>query len=653
MQSERVSPRVPPGLRWSKDTDRVEILRPTEFIAGQWVEIAAAITIDGRPLQKGERLGVGVPYGFSIPRPDDPFAENYTTGHFIPSAGGAVLRSRPLDRGHEMASTVSGPEGVSLSVAPMEGREHFVWVTVESGVLDPGDRVIVRWGDRRAGSPGVRVPCQAFAELLVPCFREADENALLPSSPRVTVEPGPPVGLRAHLPGSARPGESVRVRVVAQDAHGNCPPVTKRVSVLNPLPEGRGPVKIDLRDGAGEAELVAPEAGVVRVAVRHPETGAETLTNPMVVAEGDESLYFGDIHVHTEISHDAGGPLDQMYAYARDVAGLDFAAATDHQTALAGLSGPFGHQGGIPAGGFESLPERWRATCEAAAEFNEPGRFVTFAGFEFAPSECEGHRNVYWLEDHPEMLQASGDWGRERVLSEAVRGRRVIAIPHHPPIIWGSGVLTGGGLVYGDLPDDAQPVVEIYSKHGTSEYLNNERPLRGQRIGHFVVDFLEAGHKFGFIGGSDTHLGNPGSPLAEGPYATIRFRGGLAAVLAPELTRQAIWEAICARRCYATTGAKIVLRFSVSNLRMGQEGVVAGPRQVRVEAHGEGPLILLEIVKNGQVIARWDPHRHSLDAVLEAEDSAGPERETDYYYARVRQHDGERAWSSPIWVRRT
>jgi hypothetical protein len=219
--------------------------------------------------------------------------------------------------------------------------------------------------------------------------------------------------------------------------------------------------------------------------------------------------------------------------------------------------------------------------------------------------------------------------------------------------MWRAGVQEGGGLVYGDLPDAVQPVVEICSKHGTSEYLDNERPLRGQCTGSFAADFLEAGHRFGFIGGSDTHLANPGSPLREGPYATLRFRAGLAAVWATDLTREGIWKALCARRCYATTGPKIGLDFSVGDLAMGGEGVIAGARRICVAAHGEAPIILIEIVKNGRVIARWDPHRPQLDVVLEHEDSGASGREADYYYARVRQHDGERAWSSPVWVDRT
>lgn len=54
----------------------------------------------------------------------------------------------------------------------------------------------------------------------------------------------------------------------------------------------------------------------------------------------------------------------------------------------------------------------------------------------------------------------------------------------------------------------------------------------------------------------------------------------------------------------------------------------------------------------GAVIGRWDPLRPLLDVAFDMEDGADSGRETDYYYARVRQHDGERAWSSPVWVKK-
>jgi hypothetical protein len=616
-----------PWLPWSDDGDRVQVVRPDELVAGAWTEIELAVTIQGRPLERNQRIGIGVPFGFPPPCVDDPRAEAYTTA--------------------------AGPDGVELSVERMEGREHFVWIAVGAGRLDPGDPITVRYGDRRFGSPGVRAPKQALREMLLPCFRDEDGEILSPGSARVTVRPGSSSSLRVHLPGSARSGETVRLRVVAQDPYGNCPDASGRVALLNTA-AGRGlRGEMVLKRGSGEVELAAPDSGTLRVVVRDPAAGAEGVSNPMgVLAEG-RRLYFGDIHAHTELSYDAGGTIEEMYEYARDVAGLDFAAAADHQTAIAGLSDACGHVGGIPGVTLESMPERWRATCDAAARFHEPGRFITFAAFEFAPHEFEGHRNVYWLADHPEMLHAqgsTGEWLQTQPLSRLIREGRVLAIPHHPPIMWRAGVREGGGLVYGDLPGDVQPVVEICSKHGTSEHLDNERPLRGQCTGSFVADFLEDGHRFGFIGGSDTHLANPGSPLRDGPYATLRFRAGLAAVWAEDLTREAIWEALCARRCYATTGPKLGLRFWVGDLFMGEEGAVEGERRVRVEAHGEGPIILIEIVKNGRVIARWDPHRPRLDVTFAHEAPDRAERPIDYYYARVRQHDGERAWSSPVWV---
>lgn len=618
-----------PWLPWSEDKDEVEVRRPPEFVAGTWVEVEIAMTIRGPELAAGQRIGLGVPFGFPPPQADDPSSEAYTT--------------------------VEGPEGADLELSPMEGREHFVWIAVRRGGLKAGETLVVRYGDRSAGSPGVRLPKQALRQTLLPCFRESDTPGLLSSSPRVTVRPNMPARLRVHLPGTARPGERVQLRVVAQDEYGNCPSVSGRVEVVNRDAAPDLPAEIALARGRGEAVFQAPDGGVVRVCVRDGTSGAESVSNPMASAGGDEHLFFGDIHAHTELSYDAGGSIDEMYEYARDVAALDFAAAADHQTAIAGLRGKCEHAGGIPGVTFETMPSRWVATCDAAARFHEAGRFVTFAGFEFAPHEFEGHRNVYWLDDRPEMLQASGDtreWLQAQPLERLMATEDVLVIPHHPPIMWRAGIEEAGGLDYGDLRDAAQPVVEICSKHGTSEYLNNERPLRGQCRGSFVLDFLERGHKFGFIGGSDTHLANPGSPLREGPYATLRFRAGLAAVWATELTRPAIWEALRARRCYATTGPKIGLRFWLNDLFMGEEGQARNARTIRVEAHGEAPVILVEIVKNGRVVARWDPHRPRLDAEFEWDDRDGAERETDYYYARVRQHDGEWAWASPVWVRR-
>lgn len=627
---QKTGSRRPPGYSWSENGDRIEIIRPKAFTAGRWEEVEMAVTISGQSLKNDDSIVLGVPFGFPPPVLDDPGAEGY-------------LR-------------VYGPEGVRLAAEKKNPWEHFIRIRVADGrVLNPGDKVRVRYGDRSAGSPGVKPFPQAQASAFWPVFRESEIPAVSRHSAFTPVNPGPLAGLRVRLPAVARPGERVTLRVAAQDAWGNCPDVSCRAVVVNGGALKGLPRTADIRNGLGTLEFPAPPSGIVRLVLRDEASGVEGLSNPMEVSASDQHIFFGDLHIHTELSMDAGGTLDEMYSYARDVAGLDFAAASDHQAAIRGLAGGTIHHGGHPCYRLESMPERWAAACDAARRFNAPGRFVTFAGFEFAPNGFGGHRNIYWLEDSPPMIGAELP-GENRfspsTLERLIRDERLLVIPHHPAIAWQAGIReSGDAITYGDLPDEAQPVVEVYSKHGTSEYLDNERPLRGQVPGHFVSDFLEQGHRFGFIGGSDTHNGNPGSPLREGPYSTLRFQAGLAAVWADDLSREALWKAVFARRTYATTGPKILLEFSVGNLKMGEAGTVAGPRRLRVEAHGEEPLILIEIVRNGGVIARWDPLRPLLDVVFETEDAAVAERDVDYYYARVRQHDGERAWSSPIWVR--
>ena len=40
------------------------------------------------------------------------------------------------------------------------------------------------------------------------------------------------------------------------------------------------------------------------------------------------------------------------------------------------------------------------------------------------------------------------------------------------------------------------------------------------------------------------------------------------------------------------------------------------------------------------------------DSVEHYMEDKEPQRDTDYYYVRVRQRDGQWAWSSPIWAER-
>ncbi len=148
----------------------------------------------------------------------------------------------------------------------------------------------------------------------------------------------------------------------------------------------------------------------------------------------------------------------------------------------------------------------------------------------------------------------------------------------------------------------------------------------------------------GFIGSSDTHFGMPGNPLAGGGLHP--HRGGFAAVYGKDLTRLGIWKALYNRRCYATTGKRIILWFSINDLMMGQAGTSSDPPKADIVVAGTAPIATVEIVKNNGVAYTFDGDGYQETVQWIDGEFSG----SNYYYVRVTQTDGEMAWSSPIWI---
>ena len=168
------------------------------------------------------------------------------------------------------------------------------------------------------------------------------------------------------------------------------------------------------------------------------------------------------------------------------------------------------------------------------------------------------------------------------------------------------------------------------------------------------------GHRVGFIGSSDTHVSIPGGASLEGG-ATLRYaRPGYACVYAPRLTKADIFEGLRARRCYATTGIKMLMDFYLNGKPMGSE-VQSEPdaaRNLRVYVAGTDRIEAVEIVRNGQTVhtvmggsqpvmdIEWTDTTDMSEYALHAEGRAP----FVYYYVRVIQRDWEMGWTSPVWV---
>ena len=333
------------------------------------------------------------------------------------------------------------------------------------------------------------------------------------------------------------------------------------------------------------------------------------------LARGLRTL-FGDIHQHSAHS-DGCGTADEPFLRARWVYGDDFCALSDHESFL----------------GKRVSPGEWRVLTSAADVHHEPGSFATLHAYEWTGRmhPGPGHKVVYV----PDASHAIVSRDREPTgegLAARLRGTGAIAVPHH--VGW-----TGADEAAHD--PEIQPIWEICSCHGC--YLTEGHPLgqRGDLRDQMIERVLSRGKRFGFIACSDGHglLRHHGVARKRDP-----FRTGLTAVLARERTRESIFEALRARRCYATSGVPIFLDVDADGHPMGAAfRVRTGERaRMRVGAAAATAIRSLSVVGVDGTLAEVDPG--ALEGTLVADVGVG------WWYARVITADGEMAWSSPIFV---
>ena len=95
---------------------------------------------------------------------------------------------------------------------------------------------------------------------------------------------------------------------------------------------------------------------------------------------------------------------------------------------------------------------------------------------------------------------------------------------------------------------------------------------------------------------SDDHLSHPG--YAAPSRNSLAQRGGLGAVLAPERSRDAIFDGMKARRTYATTGDRIILDVSLNGAGMGERTAFATERNLRGRVIGTAAIDTVTVFKN-------------------------------------------------------
>jgi hypothetical protein len=167
------------------------------------------------------------------PQWSNPQAPNYTT---VEASNGAVL------------DVLYDPK---LNIRPWD---KTLLIRVIRGFLREGDTITVRFGDRRQGSPGMRV--QTFAEptfefrVLVDAIATCD-YVELPLQPTIAIVAGPPVLWKAVLPTLRRCGQRFRLGFKGEDKWGNPSDQVEGAFTLRANLPVRGlPEAVSMRRGA-------------------------------------------------------------------------------------------------------------------------------------------------------------------------------------------------------------------------------------------------------------------------------------------------------------------------------------------------------------------------------------------------------------------
>ena len=113
---------------------------------------------------------------------------------------------------------------------------------------------------------------------------------------------------------------------------------------------------------------------------------------------GGEKVYFGQMHSHTTLS-DGTGTVEEAYRYARDNAGLDFFAVTDHSNSFDHTSSNSWTAAQIITNGgldtYNVTSTNWQRGINAAANAFREGEFISFYGYEMTWSGGPGHINTF------------------------------------------------------------------------------------------------------------------------------------------------------------------------------------------------------------------------------------------------------------------
>ena len=521
------------------------------FEARSFATIRQTYTVGKKDVEPGGGFIVARQFmtGFGAFQTDDETADNHIS---IASSNANVRFSRST-------LPMSGMHG------GFRGATDTLVFRVTSGRLTEGDTVTITYGDTTGGSRGVLMPSFSSDRMPLPLYVDFDGSNLpvsLPIQPIVVV--GSEVAsVHGFAPSVVATGEAFTLTVRAEDRFYNraTGPIPGWIVLVN------GELLAEIPPGGNLVTLPNVRfdvPGTYRFTIRSADGAVTGTANPVLVEDAPRRrIYWGDTHGHSGFAEGVGSPNRYM-TWARDDAGLDYVVHSEHD---------------IWTDDYE-----WNVLIDNVGRFSRDGEFVAFLGYEWTIQNVQGgHHNVLFRTADGRRRVPGKEFGTLSGLYQGLRAHHepedVVVIPHAHQA--------------GDyrLSDPAlEPLVEIMSQHGTFEWF-------GQR-------YLAQGHQVGFIAASDNHVSQPGysAPRRGG----LSQRGGLGALRADALTRDALFDAMRDRATYATTGERMILDVAVNGAEMGTRTAFAEERRIAGRVIGTAPIASITVIKNGSAIWQRD-----------------------------------------------
>ncbi len=338
-------------------------------------------------------------------------------------------------------------------------------------------------------------------------------------------------------------------------------------------------------------------------------TGALCLLCLIQGAANAYQVYFANLHAHTALSDGIGTP-EEAYAYARDIADIDVLALTEHTHLL--------------------TSSEWNHLLNAAAAHTQPGIFVALGAQEFGNLNDFGHLGIYdtVLRNPNETENLLGSY--QFMLDMGAVGNF-----NHPNPIYGSNF---NDLAY--YPEYESVMISIEIRNG----------LRADDYEPQYLQALRNGWRIGPFGNQDNHEGHWGDQQNWNSGGQIYLTG----ILADELSAPAILEALRARRFFAMEvdppSDRIGLAFYANGSPMGSRlssGTHLDLTGAAWALNGTSLFNRVDLLRDGEVVDSRIQIGAQIDWSFTQVLTQG---ESHYYFVRVTQVDGDRAWSSPVWV---